>query len=224
MKFARLMAAACSVAAMLSGGAASAANYVESISADPSNFSCSTVAGLKTCDAYTLFTPSQPSGASGTYNGGSGFFFANPSDTVTVDVSYSSAVKVPNSKTVSLVYIDLFALTPTTDVGYLPLKTSVVDSVLTNYVGPSGYYFNYLATDYSASAGHYFSSGNPGAFSIDGIDSTFDIIQGNPDIIALAVYGYQAGVPEPSTWAILLLGFGGLGAVLRGRRRLAAAG
>lgn len=31
-----------------------------------------------------------------------------------------------------------------------------------------------------------------------------------------------AGVPEPRTWALMLLGFGGLGAMLRRRRRATA--
>ena len=31
------------------------------------------------------------------------------------------------------------------------------------------------------------------------------------------------GVPEPATWAMMLMGFGGLGALLRRRRGLAAA-
>ena len=30
------------------------------------------------------------------------------------------------------------------------------------------------------------------------------------------------GVPEPATWAVMLLGFGGLGAVMRSRRQRAA--
>lgn len=32
------------------------------------------------------------------------------------------------------------------------------------------------------------------------------------------------GVPEPGAWALMLLGFGGAGAMIRSRRRLAAAG
>jgi hypothetical protein len=42
------------------------------------------------------------------------------------------------------------------------------------------------------------------------------------DISADAVAGV-AGVPEPATWAMMLLGFGGLGAVLRHRRTLVSA-
>ncbi len=34
---------------------------------------------------------------------------------------------------------------------------------------------------------------------------------------------YSYAVPEPATWALMILGFGGVGAALRGRRRTAAA-
>lgn len=42
----------------------------------------------------------------------------------------------------------------------------------------------------------------------------------------LRVYGGEpsvGGVPEPATWAMMILGFGAAGAVIRGRRRVAAA-
>jgi len=35
--------------------------------------------------------------------------------------------------------------------------------------------------------------------------------------------GFSAPVPEPATWALMIVGFGGVGAVLRSRRRLAVA-
>jgi hypothetical protein len=48
-----------------------------------------------------------------------------------------------------------------------------------------------------------------------------------PGFSAEAVYDnlsltLNAAVPEPATWAMMLVGFGGLGAALRGRRRAAA--
>jgi hypothetical protein len=52
----------------------------------------------------------------------------------------------------------------------------------------------------------------------------------NSGATARVIYNYTAaappvpvGVPEPSTWAMIILGFGGLGGVLRTRRRGAAA-
>jgi hypothetical protein len=36
-------------------------------------------------------------------------------------------------------------------------------------------------------------------------------------------YAFAVGVPEPATWALMLAGFGGLGAAMRARRKTAAA-
>jgi PEP-CTERM motif len=40
------------------------------------------------------------------------------------------------------------------------------------------------------------------------------------DPVAVSIYGFagRGGVPEPATWAVLMLGFGVIGAALRGRR------
>jgi hypothetical protein len=44
-----------------------------------------------------------------------------------------------------------------------------------------------------------------------------------PEVVALQAIGYNLAVPEPATWAMLLLGFGVIGAGLRrGRRAIAA--
>ena len=34
-----------------------------------------------------------------------------------------------------------------------------------------------------------------------------------------AIYGYGGAVPEPATWAMMLLGFGGIGMAMRRRRK-----
>lgn len=47
----------------------------------------------------------------------------------------------------------------------------------------------------------------------------FDLKVGGPQLVFSAVV---AGVPEPASWAMMTLGFGGLGATLRRRRRMAA--
>jgi hypothetical protein len=42
---------------------------------------------------------------------------------------------------------------------------------------------------------------------------------GGPAVLSFQVNGGPGGVPEPATWAMMLVGFGGLGAAMRGARR-----
>jgi hypothetical protein len=42
------------------------------------------------------------------------------------------------------------------------------------------------------------------------------------DVIAFTANGALGGVPEPATWAMMLIGFGGLGAMIRRRRATTA--
>ncbi|WP_293900696.1 PEPxxWA-CTERM sorting domain-containing protein [Phenylobacterium sp.] len=43
------------------------------------------------------------------------------------------------------------------------------------------------------------------------------------DALNITVHGGGAAVPEPASWALMLMGFGGLGAAIRTRRKLGAA-
>ena len=59
----------------------------------------------------------------------------------------------------------------------------------------------------------------------DADDTFYTIVQASPnydDHQSFAVGWPRPGIPEPATWAMMLLGFGGLGAMLRARRARAA--
>jgi hypothetical protein len=50
-------------------------------------------------------------------------------------------------------------------------------------------------------------------------------VQNNPDLSTSEIYSFDVrpgSVPEPGVWALMLAGFGGIGAMVRNRRRLAA--
>ena len=70
------------------------------------------------------------------------------------------------------------------------------------------------------------------AFSASGADfvsglNTLSIVvtdTGKPSAMLVSgLSGTAAAVPEPATWAMMLVGFGGLGAAMRSRRKLAVA-
>ena len=81
-------------------------------------------------------------------------------------------------------------------------------------LGPAGLP-NYFLIGYSlqvnlASAGHIYAQVNDTFYSNDGGGFTVNVSE------------VRTGVPEPATWALLILGFAGAGASLRRRRSLAA--
>jgi hypothetical protein len=99
-------------------------------------------------------------------------------------------------------------------------------------------FFNGLTGVASGSAGTTTSGGIAHSvvfFPPDNGPLTFDSIQANFTIDALAQSGQldfavlsytlasATAVPEPAAWALMLMGFGGLGAAMRRRRALAAA-
>ena len=74
----------------------------------------------------------------------------------------------------------------------------------------------------------YFNSYSTGAFTDlgDKNDTFYTIIESKPSYDgnqSFAIGWPIAGVPEPATWGLMLVGFGGLGSLLRRRRTLSAA-
>ena len=73
-------------------------------------------------------------------------------------------------------------------------------------------------------AGVAFFSPNNGAFSFDSLTTSFTITElSGPAIVDYASIDYALlspiAVPEPTTWAMMIIGFGGVGALLRRSRR-----
>ena len=102
----------------------------------------------------------------------------------------------------------------------------------TNLAGGS-FNYNPLSTpnDNSIASGHqqnsYYMNNFPGLNFNPLVDSTYNVnltvngLDGGTkslDVVAKFGNGNSAAVPEPATWAMMLLGFGALGATLRRRR------
>jgi len=67
-----------------------------------------------------------------------------------------------------------------------------------------------------------FNVNNPGPAGNYAFSLQYTECCGPPAVLLLTVNNVNPGVPEPATWAMMLVGFGGLGAVMRTRRRQTA--
>jgi hypothetical protein len=67
-----------------------------------------------------------------------------------------------------------------------------------------------------ASAGDDGDGGTEGVNFFDGADTQTQIVD---DFGGTSDVGLQGGVPEPESWALMIVGFAGMGALLRNRRR-----
>jgi hypothetical protein len=99
---------------------------------------------------------------------------------------------------------------PTTLVGGQQVATVTLDNPNATVAGDPNTIGQWF-TDYSTGA--YTSLAGPN-------DKVFTISNGDNQSFAI---GWPIGVPEPTTWAMMLTGFVGMGATLRNRRKLATA-
>ncbi len=92
--------------------------------------------------------------------------------------------------------------------------------------------FNGGAVSFLLSNGGSFSQGStggvgysvPDVFSVSSTPFNSVLITSPDYVLTIGDVTFNSGVPEPATWAMMLVGFAGLGAMVRSsRRRLAAA-
>jgi len=105
---------------------------------------------------------------------------------------------------------------PTTLFGFLPVNVTAVDTFAPYIVTPFGAGLGLTNADVSDCCTHN-SFGQTGGLTIVDTDAlgTATTLAGN---VRIGGGGFE-GIPEPGAWALMLLGFGGIGALLRSRRR-----
>jgi len=143
-------------------------------------------------------------------------------DTITATVTLDQAFTIPASQNLTVVDFFLFGSAfPDVDTG---TKDIVNSFFLGGVAGPTG--GGSTTTHGQLAAGNVLFPPDNGALTFDAFTSSFTIeTLGAPATLDGSGLEYtlfsNAAVPEPATWGLMILGFGGMGAALRGRRRSA---
>ena len=136
--------------------------------------------------------------------------------TVTVD----GTVVIPSSKTDNNIFV-LFAQSMDPGLGQSGPYDGSGTVDLTGYVGPPNPLSSTpipinFSDGYVTVGGFGFGYGEPNAgYSFTGIESSDTVTGVGPNPVAGVIVGYTVVLPEPATWAMMLLGVFGFGALLR---------
>lgn len=153
-------------------------------------------------------------------------FTVQQGDVINTTVTLDQQFTIPQSVNLTSFVFFLFGNQfPQENTGTNMISTSFF---LNGVPGPAVADGGATTTSGQIAAGVVFFPPNNGAITFDSLTSSFTINDLLLDaVVDRAGISYtlfsNSAVPEPASWALMLLGFGGLGAALRNRRRLLAA-
>ena len=142
-------------------------------------------------------------------------------DTFNVTILLDTAFTVPASVTLTAFGLGLGGS------GFPDVDTETSDNLFDFYNGIDLVKFGGPSSSSTrgqlASSVIFFSPDN-GAFTFDSVKTSFKVTTlSDPGTLDFAVLSYTlfspAAVPEPATWAMMIIGFGGVGALMRRGRR-----
>ena len=210
--------AGAAVAAMLAAGAAApaqATTYTYNFSYDASALQCGTFGVSVICAESQQITP----------------VASVAGDQFNIHVTSSQPIVVPGSPTQSLLFVGVADATAALGPGAPGGILSTANSTPIGFVGAPGApapligpFNNARASDALSFVGYCCGYGVPDSgFSLTGVDVSLLIVAADPLPFGGVYVGYvydlpRAAIPEPGAWAMMLLGFAGVGAALRRRR------
>lgn len=119
----------------------------------------------------------------------------------------------------SLSFVDYSGGSFSYDNLYFP-DGSVVDCTTFPFTGT---FIDDFGAAFTTAGGYTVNIWGDGDFNGPGTTAYGITVLKDSSLLSTSFNGLSGGVPEPSTWALMLLAFGGLGSGLRHRRRVAAA-
>jgi hypothetical protein len=202
-----------SLAAAGLAGPTAATTYNETFTFNAADLTCGRFSGEKLCAESVMFSSPVTAVAGDKYN---------------ITVVMSRPFTVPGGSTADLFLVNLLDSTATTlNPGAAGADIAKAKLTMTGYSGPaapiSGGGTTSWDLGYYAVAGFCCGYGTPnGGFTLEGANATITLVSADANpLVGMAVSYLVATVPEPGGWAMMILGLGMTGGLLRRRTRLA---